>query len=260
MRPVLFHVGPVAVPTHETFVMLGVLAALVVTLLGARGRLDERLRWVVVGPCPAGRPPPRWATCCGRSSRSHRSSHWSTWRHGGAQHPRRSGRCLCRGRARQASGGLPPADRRPVRSRRGPGQAVGRIGCFLTEQVGTPTSLPWAISVEAATAARIPICPACAPGVPMHPSFLYEIAFHAVAFWLLLRMRDRPHPDGELLTGYLLAYGVFRFAVEFVRGNQVVWGGLTGPQLFLLVTVPVVATALRLRWRRWMRPRAERLT
>jgi prolipoprotein diacylglyceryltransferase len=39
---------------------------------------------------------------------------------------------------------------------------------------------------------------------------------------------------------YVAAYGIFRFLVEFVRGNEVVWHGLTRPQLFLAVTVPLV--------------------
>ena len=46
----------------------------------------------------------------------------------------------------------------------------------------------------------------------------------------------------ETLTVYLAAYGVFRFAVEFVRGNEVVWAGLTRPQIFLLLTVPLLLT------------------
>ena len=62
------------------------------------------------------------------------------------------------------------------------GMAVGRVGCFLTEQVGTPTSMPWGIHVSPEAAARIPHCPWCLSGVAMHPSMLYEIAFHLVAF------------------------------------------------------------------------------
>ena len=42
------------------------------------------------------------------------------------------------------------------------------------------------------------------------------------------------------------AYAIFRFFVEFVRGNEVVWLGLTRPQLFLLVTIPVVLA--RIAW------------
>jgi prolipoprotein diacylglyceryltransferase len=120
--------------------------------------------------------------------------------------------------------------------------AIGRVGCFLTEQVGTPTSLPWGISVSREVAAGIPMCPTCSPGAPMHPSFLYEIAFHTVMFVLLLTwLRRRSQVPGELFTIYLVAYAAFRFAVEFVRGNEVLVGGLTGPQVFLLATGPLLA-------------------
>ena len=78
--------------------------------------------------------------------------------------------------------------------------------------------------------------------MPLHPSFVYEIVFHLLAFaviWWWLRRRSLP--PGEIFVWYVAAYGVFRFLVEFVRGNDVVVGtGLTRPQLFLAVTVPLV--------------------
>jgi phosphatidylglycerol---prolipoprotein diacylglyceryl transferase len=76
--------------------------------------------------------------------------------------------------------------------------------------------------------------------VPLHPSFLYEIAFHAVAFVLLWRFRDHLSKPAGLLVLYLAAYAVFRFLVEFVRANEVAWAGLTRPQLFLLVVLPLL--------------------
>jgi prolipoprotein diacylglyceryltransferase len=42
---------------------------------------------------------------------------------------------------------------------------------------------------------------------------------------------------GDTLKAYLLAYGLFRFGVEFVRGNEVQALGLTGPQLVLIPLV-----------------------
>jgi prolipoprotein diacylglyceryltransferase len=39
---------------------------------------------------------------------------------------------------------------------------------------------------------------------------------------------------GDLFKIYLLAYALFRFVVEFVRGNDVAWNGLTRAQLFLI--------------------------
>ena len=77
--------------------------------------------------------------------------------------------------------------------------------------------------------------------MPLHPSFVYEIAFHAVAFALLwFWLRRRPIAAGETLTLFIAAYGIFRFFIEFVRGNDIAWIGLTRPQLFLLVTIPLL--------------------
>ena len=59
------------------------------------------------------------------------------------------------------------------------GMAIGRVGCLLTELPGTPTSLPWGITLTPAAAARIPHAVA---GVPLHPSFAYEIIFQLLAF------------------------------------------------------------------------------
>jgi prolipoprotein diacylglyceryltransferase len=78
-------------------------------------------------------------------------------------------------------------------------------------------------------------------GVPLHPSFAYEIAFQLAAFvalWVWLRHLSLG--PGTTFVLYVAAYGVFRFLVEFVRGNDVVWHGLTRPQLVLAVTGPIV--------------------
>ena len=70
-------------------------------------------------------------------------------------------------------------------------------------------------------------------------------AFAAIWFWL----RRRSLPPGEMFVWYVAAYGIFRFLVEFVRGNEVVWNGLTRPQLFLAVTIPLVLLRIALRAR-----------
>jgi prolipoprotein diacylglyceryltransferase len=117
------------------------------------------------------------------------------------------------------------------------GLAIGRIGCLLTERPGTPTGGDWGIVLTADAAARV----GAPAGVPLHPSFVYEIAFHAAAFAVLwFWLRHRPIAAGETLTLYIAAYAIFRFSVEFVRGNEVVWVGLTRPQLFLVVTIPLL--------------------
>jgi prolipoprotein diacylglyceryltransferase len=125
------------------------------------------------------------------------------------------------------------------------GMAVGRVGCALTELPGTPNPLGFGPVLDAATAARL----GGVAGVPLHPSFPYEIAFHATAFALLWCLRDRlAHPE-EGFVLYLAAYGAFRLLVEAVRGNEVVWAGLTRPQLFLAATVPLLLLRVWWLWR-----------
>lgn len=136
------------------------------------------------------------------------------------------------------------------------GLAIGRIGCLLTEKPGTPTGADWGIVLDAEAAARL----AAPAGVPLHPSFVYEIVFHAVAFAVLwFWLRHRPIASGETLTIYIGAYALFRFAVEFVRGNEVVWLGLTRPQLFLLVTIPLLLARIAVQASRGAYTQPERM-
>ncbi len=112
---------------------------------------------------------------------------------------------------------------------------VGRVGCLLTENPGTPTGGGWGVVTTFEQAERL----GGVPGVGLHPSFAYEIAFQAVALALMLRWRGRLAP-GAMFRLYVAGYAAFRFAVEFVRGNEEVWFGLTRPQWFLLAVSPLL--------------------
>ena len=234
MLPTLFRVGGLPVPTHAFFLTLGVLVATLVMVYEARrrGRLNQELVAVMAGTLLFGAVGAKLATV------------WQYVRL--SEDPTLVGALVDGGKS--VLGGLAGAyigaliTKRVVgyEGRTGDmfapgialGMAVGRVGCFLTEQIGTPTSLPWGMSVDAETAARLP--GAAAAGVPMHPSFLYEIGFQLAIFAVLWALRDRIPVPGELFKIYLLTYGVFRFLVEFVRGNEVMWSGLSGSQLFLI--------------------------
>ena len=123
--------------------------------------------------------------------------------------------------------------------------AIGRVGCFLSElPLGTPTDLPWGMTVSPEAAAAFPRCPGC--NGPMHPSMLYEIGFHLAAFGLIASRGPLLPIRGDTLKAYLLAYGLFRFAIEFVRGNEVQAWGMTGPQIVLIpLTALLVAHFVR---------------
>ncbi|RPI16071.1 MAG: prolipoprotein diacylglyceryl transferase [Lysobacterales bacterium] len=84
------------------------------------------------------------------------------------------------------------------------GFGAGRIGNFVNGELwGKPTDVPWAVVVD---------------GVAVHASQLYEallegLVLFLVLWWFTARPRPRWAPSGL----FLLLYGLFRFAVEFVR-------------------------------------------
>lgn len=252
MRPVLFHLGSFGVPTHDFFVLAALLAGGTFFVAGARrrGAMDERMWWILVGALVCGALGARLSVVWSYVERAEEPSLAGAFLDGG--------KSVLGGLAGAYVGAL--AAKRIVGYRESTGDlfapavalgmAIGRWGCFLTEQIGTATSLPWGIRPSPAVAARIPNCPPCATGAAMHPSFLYEIAFHALLFVLLLRWRAAGRTG--LFKIYLLAYGVFRFLVEFVRGNEVVWSGLTRSQLFLIPTTALLGAWF---WRRLSRER-----
>src|SRR5690554_1035115 len=239
--------GPI--PTHELFVGLGVLAGILVITVEARrrGQNDERLLAIVAGALAGGAILMRLGTWLQHVDLRENASLVEQWAYGN-----RSvlgglvGAWLGAHVAKRLSG---------YRERTGDlfapavalGMAVGRVGCLLTEAPGTPTGGSWGIVLDPATAARLGV----PSGVGLHPSFAYEIAFHAAAFAVIwFWLRHRRLPPGEMFVWYIAGYGVFRFFVELVRGNEVAWAGLTRPQLFLAVTVPLVVARIVVHARR----------
>lgn len=126
--------------------------------------------------------------------------------------------------------------------------AIGRVGCFLSElPLGTPTNLPWGISASQSAAEHFTTCPYCQQ--KMHPSMIYEIIFHLIAFVLILRYRHLVIVQGDTLKLYLLAAAIFRFLVEFVRGNPEQFWGLSGPQIVLIPLTGLLIYHFVKRWR-----------
>ncbi len=232
-------------PLHGLFVLLGSVVAAVVFLLAARrrGALGDELMAVLLGALIGGVLGAKLAVA---------------WRYlDSVAVPSllgfllRSGQSVLGGLSGAYLGAV--ATKRLVGYRAGTGDlfapavalgiGVGRFGCLLTEAPGVPTGGSWGVIVDAARAARIPGFPPQWIGVPLHPSFVYEIPFHFLMTGLLFRLRARGAFRDDLFKLYLLAYAPFRFLLEFVRGNPVVWHGLTRSQLFLIPSVPLLAWA-----------------
>jgi len=54
--------------------------------------------------------------------------------------------------------------------------------------------------------------------LPRHPSQLYEALLEGIVLFVVLWLfSTRPRPVGAVSGLFLLLYGIFRFAVEFVR-------------------------------------------
>jgi phosphatidylglycerol---prolipoprotein diacylglyceryl transferase len=84
------------------------------------------------------------------------------------------------------------------------GIGAGRIGNFINGELwGKPTDVPWAVLVD---------------GVALHPSQLYEALLEGLVLFLIIWWYTaRPRPRWAPSALFLVCYGVFRFAVEFVR-------------------------------------------
>ena len=84
------------------------------------------------------------------------------------------------------------------------GLFFGRIGNFINGELwGKPTDLPWGFRVN---------------GEVLHPSMLYEAVLEGLLLFAIVWLfsaRQRPYMSVAGL--FLFFYGVFRFAVEFVR-------------------------------------------
>lgn len=124
------------------------------------------------------------------------------------------------------------------------GHAIGRIGCFMrgccygkvTEMwcgirfpdhidadsgmiVGSDVYLDHLASGRIESSAQW--------SLPVHPTQLYSVAALLVISAVLWRLYDRRTFDGMIAVTYLILYGIWRFAIEFVRTEPRALFGLT---------------------------------
>ncbi|MFN8529292.1 MAG: prolipoprotein diacylglyceryl transferase [Anaerolineae bacterium] len=103
------------------------------------------------------------------------------------------------------------------------GQAIGRWANFVNQELyGTPTTLPWGITIDRAHRvgqyASLVDFPA---ETKFHPLFLYESLWSLLAFIVLLnlwqRARGKTLRQGDIFLLYVMQYTVIRFLLEFIR-------------------------------------------
>jgi phosphatidylglycerol:prolipoprotein diacylglycerol transferase len=105
------------------------------------------------------------------------------------------------------------------------GQAIGRWGNWANQEAfGTPTDLPWAVTISPAHRPE-----QFADVATFHPTFLYESIFNLVnaivLSWLVLQVPKRTWlRTGDVTAIYLIAYGVARLLIERIRTDSLMIG------------------------------------
>ncbi len=125
------------------------------------------------------------------------------------------------------------------------GHALGRIGCFLNGCCfGGVTDGFCAVQYDpgsqaaAVHAHRELIDSVAQAPLPVLPVQLLAAACNVAIFVFLLWIERRLRYRGQLLAVYLATYGVYRFLLEFLRGDYLGVGMLTPAQEVSLVMVP----------------------
>lgn len=115
------------------------------------------------------------------------------------------------------------------------GQAIGRWGNYINKEAyGTPTDLPWAITVD---------------GVNVHPTFLYESIWNFIVFMFLMNYKKKKKNNGEVFFLYLILYSIGRFFVEGLRIDSLMLGPFRVAQLLSLVLIGIF-TYLLIKYRK----------
>ena len=240
MFPILLHLGPLTIRTYGAMVALAFLAALQVARMTARvrrieetfmldivaiavmtGLLGARLFYILIN----------WSYF-----REHPADSFKIWEgglvfYGGFLLGALVTNLFARYRGysmAEVSDCLAPA--------LAVGQGIGRWGCFFAGCCyGKPTSLPWSVVFKDPTS--------LAPlGVELHPVQLYESAGDfVIAFILWQVLVRRKETKGQVIWLYVLLYGILRFAMETLRGDDrgAMHGGLSPSQLIALAAILV---------------------
>lgn len=99
------------------------------------------------------------------------------------------------------------------------GHAIGRIGCFLVgDDYGRPSDLPWAVAFPKGLPPTT---------VPVHPTQIYEALGLIPLAYFLIRWRRQGLSNRVVLGRYLIAAGLLRFSIEFLRVDVRVVAGLS---------------------------------
>jgi phosphatidylglycerol:prolipoprotein diacylglycerol transferase len=119
------------------------------------------------------------------------------------------------------------------------GHVLGRFGCFSAGCCyGKPTTHFWGVTFTNPLANLVSQTPL---GVKLEPTQLIEAAAEFFNFVFLMWLLKRKKFDGQVFAAFMMLYGIERFLIEFLRGDEgrgAVFGGLmSGTQLIAICLV-----------------------
>lgn len=118
------------------------------------------------------------------------------------------------------------------------GLFFGRIANFVNQELwGAATSLPWGVVFSHPASG----------GLARHPSQLYEAVLEGIVLFLLLHfVAARTATVGVVSATYLIAYGIMRIGVEFVREPDQHIGYLAGGWVTMgqVLSLPMIVIGL----------------
>ncbi|HAN80355.1 MAG TPA: prolipoprotein diacylglyceryl transferase [Gammaproteobacteria bacterium] len=116
------------------------------------------------------------------------------------------------------------------------GLGLGRLGNFIGGELwGRPTDMHWGIVFPRADE------------LSRHPSQLYQFALEGIVLFVVLwTFSAKSRPPGQVTGLFLLGYGVFRFAVEFVREPDAQLGfiWLNWMTMGQMLSIPMIAVGI----------------
>jgi phosphatidylglycerol---prolipoprotein diacylglyceryl transferase len=126
------------------------------------------------------------------------------------------------------------------------GQAIGRWGNYFNQELfGTPTNLPWGIPINFMNRPDIYLS-----ANYFHPTFLYEslgnLIIFGVLFLIILQFLKKKWTNYKIIfLTYLILYSILRFSMEFLRTDVTAYFfGYRWPQVFSLLVILLSTTLL----------------
>ncbi len=141
------------------------------------------------------------------------------------------------------------------------GQIIGRWGNFFNREAFGgyagdslfAMQLPWDVAkMHMSSQAAVELEPFVSNGtILVHPTFFYESMWNVLVLVLILLYTKRKKFDGELMSIYMIGYGLGRFWIESLRTDQLLLWGTNIPISMVVAMVMIVVGGSYIIWNRW---------